>query len=175
MTKKINPKAVVVEGKTSIFIFFYPVMILLSIIVYLIKSKNLDQFLIFMFAATLAFLPAFFNYYNKSIVITKKSIYVFVRGKQILKWSLEEDFYLVDIRQDRLGSLLGYGTLVLVNRDKKLYEYFFLANASDVQTKLFLSYEKIMKKLDPNYISPYNLIKQSNEEKLDVIEDDNET
>lgn len=175
MTKKINPKAVVVEGKTSLFIFLYPVIILLSTIVYSINGRNLNQFLILMFAALLSFMPAFSNYYNKSIVITKKSIYVFLRGKQILKWSLEEDFYLVDVRKDKLGRFLGYGTLVLVNRDKKLYEYFFLSNATEVQHKLFLSYEIIMKKLDPNYISPYNLIKESNEEKLDVIEDDNET
>lgn len=175
MTKKINPKAVVAEGRTSLFIFFYPVIILLSIIIYLIKGENLNQFLIFTFAAMLSFVPAFLNYYNKSIIVTKKSIYVFVRGKQVLKWSLEEDFYLIDVRQDKLGKFLGYGTLVLVNRDKKLYEYFFLSNPVEFQKNLFLSYEKIMKKLDPNYISPYNLTKESNEEKLDVIEDDNET
>jgi hypothetical protein len=171
MLKKINPKAIVAQHTTSIFIFFFPVVILLSAIIYLIKSKNFSQVLLMMGMASVVFIPAFLNYYKKSIVITKKSIYIFLRGKEILKWSIENDLYLVDVRQDKLGSIFGYGTLVLVNRDKKLYEYFFLSNPTQCRDKLIISYDKIMKNLDPNYISSYNLDKDVIEDKLDVIED----
>lgn len=175
MNKKINPKAVVAEEKTSPFIFFYPVMFLLSIIIYSINLKNLTNFLLLIVVSLVTFIPAFLSYYKKTIMITKKSIYVFLRGKEILKWSLVEDFYLIDVRQDKLGKFFGYGTLVLVNQEKKLYEFFFLANPNDFKDKLIISYEKLMKQLDPNYISSYILEKDiNNNENIDVIEEKNE-
>lgn len=78
----------------------------------------------------------------------------------------------IQVSQDKLGKLLGYGSLILKNRANELYEYRFLDNPYEVQDIIMVSYENMMKRLDPNFVSSYKLTKQkASTEVLDTIED----
>ena len=169
--KKINPKAVIMESKTSVFIFLYPIMILLSMIIYMADKKSFSNFVLFLFISLICFIAPFLNFHKKSIILTKKSIYLFLRDKEIFKLSLESDFAFVDVKQDRMGKLLNYGTLVLSDSNNNIYEYFFLSNPQKFKEKIINLHLKIMREIDPNFVSPYNLEETKEEIKVDSIED----
>lgn len=174
MENKINTKAIVYEGRTSKFIFFFPTLISLVMLFYSINNININHILIYIPISIICFFIAFINFHKKTIFITKKSIYCYVMGKQTLKWSLQDDFYSVDIKQDNFGKFLGYGTLTLFNKNKMMYEYFFLSDPKKFKDNLMVTYEKLMKKLDPNFIPSYMLDNNDKEEKIDSLEDLNE-
>lgn len=93
MEKKINKKAIVYKGGSSIFIFVYPFLLFCLMSLYTIKNLNINNSIISILICLAMFIPAFLNFKKKSMLVTKNSIYVFNGEKKIIHWSIQKDFY----------------------------------------------------------------------------------
>jgi hypothetical protein len=172
MEKKINKKAIVTTGKTSPFIFLYPGFISLLMVVYIIKNPNINNALLCLGISAFLFITGYFSFKNRKILITKNSIYVYSGEKKFLHWSIQNDFLGIEIQQDRLGKIFNYGTVIIANKDKSLYQQSFIDNPELFKDNLMVSYENIMKKLDPNFVSSYKVTgKGFTPEQIDSIEE----
>ena len=107
-------------------------------------------------------------FYNKKIIIKKKKIYVFIRDKKLLSWEIYNDLKIIDYKSSLLGKIFNYGTLTLVNNNNEIYEYYYLNNGDEVYKIIKNNHIYLLKKLDPNYISPYI---ESNTNNLDTLDE----
>ena len=172
---KIKNSIAITEEKTHMFVFSGPIFIFIAILVYFVSSETDTSFLILIFILAGIFLKSLSLYYRKKIVVSDKKIYVYIRSKKFISWSLEKDFKIVNYSQSFFGKIFNFGTLTLINNEKEMYEYFFLNNPKKVYSSIIASYEKLMKKLDPSFIVSY--IDKDVNNKTDSIEkitDDNE-
>ena len=177
MSKKINPKSIVYQGKTSIFIFLYPTLLALGMIWYFFNTKTFSSFLISLSISFIVYFIAFLNFSKKQIFLTKNSVYIYMNERIKFSSLLVEDLYKIEIRQDKLGIFLNYGTLVIINKDNNYYEFFVLDNPKKCMDNIMTRYERNMKKIDPNFVSSYVLTekqKENKEDELDKIGDENE-
>jgi hypothetical protein len=173
MSKKINPKSVIASGKTSIMIFLLAFVILSAYIIFGLKNPNISDFLSFLVIFLLAFIPSFLNFYQKEIYLTGNSIHIYVRGKKIHSFSILEDLKALDIRQDKLGKTLNYGTLIIDTKQYGVVTYMFLSEPEKMLDSIMYRYEYLMKKNDPSFVQTYKKNKEETK-KLDTIEETNE-
>lgn len=164
-SKKRKKPNIILDEKTSLFIFFYPILFSLCLIYYTFHTKtNLFIFL----AGSIIFigLQYYFMVFGKKIILTDKKIYVYSRDKKVLSWELIGDFAYINYSQERLGRWFNYGSLIIVNQKKESYVYHFLNNPKSVYEKVIQQYEELMINIDPTYEKQF-AIKES---KLDSIE-----
>lgn len=173
MSKKINPKSIIASGKTSIMIFLLSFFILFAYLIFGLKNPNIRDFLSFLVIFLLAFIPSFLNFYQKEIYLTGNSIYIYVREKKIHSFSILEDLKALDIRQDKLGKFLNYGTLILDTKQHGVVTYMFLSNPEKMLDSIMYRYEHLMKKNDPSFVPTYKKNKEETK-KIDTIEEINE-
>lgn len=171
---KIKKPIVIIEETTHPFVFSFPILIFLAMIVYFISGKNDTSFFIYFIILALISLKCLSLYYKKKIVVSDKKIYVYIRGKKFLSWSLSQEFQIVNYSQSFFGKILNFGTLTLINKDKEMYEYYFLNNPKKVYSEIIKSYETLMKKLDPSFIVSYIEDDKKNIDSIDKITEHNE-
>ncbi len=177
---KINKKAIVMKGERSIFIFLIPTLAALVFIIHQFMQPGFS-IIITLILFFLFFLITFLDYDRKTIYLTGSSIYIFLNGKQIFSSSLVDNFKIIELKQDRLGKFLNYGSLIFLNNDKTYYEFKYLDNPSELYNKTLKRYEKTMQKIDPNFKLDNELLhtkdeKESNDkdgevDSIDKIED----
>ena len=165
--EKEKKNIIVLEEKTSHFIFLMPALLSIVSLFYLFNSGNMTNFLFTVMIVFLILLKSLLMFRGKKIVITKNKIYIYVNNKKFISWSLSEDFYIVNYSQNFLGKFLNYGTLTIINKDKQMYEYFYLNNVETSYSTIIQSYEKLMQKLDPSFIVSY---KDNKSIKIDKVE-----
>jgi len=163
MSKKLNQSHVIFKGKTSVFIFLYPFIISFCLLFYSIKNFDIKFFFVLLITSFIVFIIAFLNFYKKEIIITDDFVYLFIRGKKIFKWSIVDEIYLVNVIQNKLGKILNYGTLILVNCNNEMYEYFYLDDPITFKDQLVLIHKEKTKKIDPI---------KNNEQNLDTLNSD---
>ena len=172
---KIKKPIVIIEEKTHIFVFSGPIFIFLAMLVYFISSETYTSFLILISILAGISLKSLSLFYKKKIVVSDKKIYIYIRSKKFISWSLEKDFKMINYSQSFFGKIFNFGTLILINDSKEMYEYYYLNDPKKVYFSIVTSYEKLMKKLDPSFIVSY-IDKDVNHETdhLDKITDNNE-
>jgi len=168
-TKKKSSVPIILEEKTSFWVFFWPIIILFGVLFYVTKATNYNIFFILL-AVSFSFVQPFLLFWRKRITITDRKIYVFQRGKKILSWHLIHDFSYINYEQSMLGKIFGYGTLIIINKNKEVYTYIALSNVFKVYETIIMCYEKAMVKRFPEYQPVYgkNLEK---DESLDQLEE----
>ena len=154
--KKLKSKIkIILEEKTSIFVFALPLIILLMVLLYLMIATEHENYFIYFLILLGISLKSLSLFYKKKIVLTENKIYVYIRGKKFISWSLDKDFYIVNYKQTFFGKLFNYGTLTIINKNKDMYEYSYINNVENIYSKIIETYEKLMKKLDPTFIVTY--------------------
>lgn len=138
--KKINIE-IIAQKKTSLFIFFVPIIILIINIyqIFIVKNFNI-LFLIFSF---IFFIPFFLNFYQKKIILTKTKLYVISRKRKIISWHLIKDCSYIQYEQSFLGKFLNYGTLQISNNKNQFYQYHFLHDVKNFYNQVIEQYQKI--------------------------------
>ncbi len=177
MSKKINPKSIVFESKTSPFIFITSIVFFVGGTYLLIQTPTFSNFIIIILVFISIFITSFLNFSKKNIYLTKNSIYIYKGETKYVSLSLLNDILQVETRTNKLGTIFNYATLIIVTKDKKIIEYFFLDNAEKMKDKIMLRYEHLMIKSNPNFISTYkptasveNEDNTKEQKKLDSIE-----
>lgn len=165
--EKNQKSSVLLQEKTSNFIFLTPLLLSIVSLFYLFNTNNKTNFFFTVAVIFLISTKSFLMFRGKKIVITKTKMYIYVNNKKFISWSLAEDFYIVNYKQNFLGKIFSYGTLVIINQDKQMYEYFYLNNVENSYHAIMESYEKLMQKLDPSFIVLY---KDKKNTKIDKIE-----
>ena len=84
-----------------------------------------------------------------------------------MSWEIYNDLKIIDYKSSLLGKIFNYGTLTLVNNNNEIYEYYYLNNGDEVDKIIKNNHIYLLKKLDPNYISPYIESNTNNLDKLD--------
>lgn len=172
---KLKHSVAIIQEKTHIFVFSGPIFIFIAISLYFISSKTDTNFLIFIFIFAVIFLKSLSLFYKKKIVVSDKKIYIYIRNKKFISWSLEKEFKMVNYSQSFFGKIFNFGTLTLINNNKEMYEYYFLNNPKKIYSSIIKNYEKLMKKLDPSFIVSYIDEDVSNQtDSLDKITGNNE-
>lgn len=175
MEKNKNPKnkiKIILEEKTSNFVFSLPLLILLIIALYLIISNEHENYFIYILIFAGSFIKSLSLFYKKRLILTEHKIYIYVRGKRFIAWSLKEDFHIVNYKQNFFGKIFNYGTLTLINKNKEMYDYFYVSNVETIYLKIIETYEKLMKKLDPTFIVTYINKEHSKIDKLTTNKDE---
>ena len=163
--EQINKKYIITEGKTSISIFIFPIFIFISSIIHLITNSKNNY--IVLFICIPFFIFSFLNYFNKKIILTKSTIYLFINKKSTFSVKLSSNFKLFDIKQTKIGKILNYGTIYIVDTNNNFIEYKFFKDPLSFRKKLVKVYEREMKKINPDF-----QIEETNEQKsvLDKVE-----
>jgi len=155
MSKKINPKSIVFESKTSPFIFISTFLFFIGGLYAFTQTPNFSNFIIITLVFMSIFVTSFLNFSKKNIYLTKNSIYIYKGEQKTVSISLLNDLLQVETRTNKVGDFFNYGTLIIVTKDKKIVEYFFLHDAEKMKDKIMIRYEYLMTKSDPNFISTY--------------------
>ncbi len=175
MSKKINPKAIIFKEKTSIFVFLYPSLISIFMFWYFIQNKTQSSFLLFFFLSSIMFFLAGMNFLKKELILTSSSVYICANNKIKFSLNLVSELQSIDIRQEKLGTIFNFGTVVVLKNDKTFYEFFFINDPKNCLEKIMTRYEKNVLKINPNfepkYLNQTNKNNKENEIKLDSIED----
>lgn len=172
MSKKINPKAIIFKGKTSIFVFLYPSLISIIMLWYFIDNKTIFSFLLFFSLSAIMFFLAGMNFFKKELILTPNSVYIYANNNLKFSLNLLSELHIIDIRQEKLGRIFNFGTLVFLKNDKTFYEFFFINDPKKCLEKIMIRYEKNVLKINPNFETKYfNKENNRNEKKLDSIED----
>lgn len=148
--KKQKKPEIILESKTSVSIFFYPVLFLLITLYYTFfieKSKHLLILLPIIFI----FITYFFSVYGKKILLTSKKIYIYNRNKKIISWLFLEDLDYIKYEQTKINKIFKSGTLIIINKKKEMYSYNHLSNVADIYQKILDIIEDELQKIDPNY------------------------
>ena len=128
--KKSKKPEIILEGKTNISVFFYPILFLLITLYYTFfieKSKHILIILPIVFLV----ISYYFSVYGKKILLTSKKIYVYQRNKKIISWSFLEDLDYIKYEQTRINKIFRSGTLIIINKNKEMYSYNHLSNVAD--------------------------------------------
>ena len=172
MSKTINPKSIIFESKTSILIFSIPIFVFISMIIYATENKTISNFILIILICSIPFIHSFLNYYQKKIMITGNSIHIYVRGNSVLSRKLLSEFNIINVKKNIISSLFNFGTLIIVNNKNEMYTYYFLKNPEEVKNQIMFRYEKLAKKIDPNFIPEYTISKNNTDKKtkLDTLD-----
>lgn len=165
--KKINKPIIITEGHTSIFIFLIPLILIISTIVYSLSSNKLNIFLT-LFLCILYLVYPVTHFFKRKITVTNNKVYFYFLGKKKISIHYLDDFYIIDYQQDRLGKLLNYGTLTIIDDDKNAYQYSFLNNIFTIYETIVIAYEDYLVKKEPEYVRRY--VKEVNKDSLDSLD-----
>ena len=117
MTEKLDKKIndTIYYTRLSWVLFFSPILGLIASILVYIYISPLEELSYFLMAFALLWIAmTWVNYYFSSITIKRKQIFLrtglLVRKTVDIPYSKIES---IDIRQSILGSILGYGTLII--------------------------------------------------------------
>lgn len=171
INKKIRKAKVIIQEKTHIFVFSLPIIILLFGLLYIISGQNDTNIYIYIAVVVGIFIKSLSLFYKKKLILTENKIYLYVRGKKVICWSLVNDFYIVNYSQSFMGKIFDFGTLSLVNKEKELYDYYYLNNPKKVYSEIIKTYETLMKKLDPSFIVTYIDNDSDEIDKIDKIKE----
>ncbi len=163
--EQINQKYIVQEGLTSIYIFIFPVVVLILSLVYIFNFATAKNNIIVMLVSVPLFIISGLNYLNKKIILTKSTLYHFLNKKCNFSVKLTEDFKILYVEQDRLGKLLNYGTVYIFNNKDEFVEYKYLDDPLNFKKKFVKVYVEEMKKIDPSY--------EISDEQIEDLEDNN--
>lgn len=166
---------VIYKATTSKFIFLWPVAIFISMLFYSIFLDKGNHFFTIFIASLFPLIPAFLFYYGKRIILTPNKVYIYIKNKKFISWKIIGDFKHVEYSQSRLGKLFNFGTLLIVNQNNESYQYMYLNNVQQMYEHIIIRYEKLMKRLDPDFIPVYKQKEVKTEiDSLDTIEETNE-
>lgn len=145
MQNTINKKAILKESKTTRLIFLP--LIIFSLVIYTImftNEFNLKNFLNFSFVIFIFFIPLFLNFYDKKIILTGTSIYIFSLFQKETKISLVENLKAIEVKQDFIGLIFNYGSLFILTKNNELYTYRFLINPKKIEEKILKRYNYLI-------------------------------
>lgn len=145
MQNTINKKAILKESKTTRLIFLP--LIIFSLVIYTImftNEFNLKNFLNFSFVIFIFFIPLFLNFFDKKIILTGTSIYIFSLFQKETKISLVENLKAIEVKQDFIGLIFNYGSLFILTKNNELYTYRFLINPKKIEEKILKRYNYLI-------------------------------
>lgn len=167
--KKIK-QVVVKEAFTSKFIFLIPTILAITTLIYGIGMHKLNAFLSLSLTAFYYIYPIT-NFYKRKLVITNNKVYSYFLGKKKYSCHYITDFYMIKFEQDRLGKIFNYGSLLIVDQNKKVFTYHFLDNVASISETIIITYENYLSLKNPDYVRRY--VKESNIEDIDSLTVDN--
>ena len=165
--KKRKKQNILIERHTSLFVFFYPALVTICAIYYILSHPKFQILSILIPIIFLGY-QFYFSYYGKRVVVTEQKIYVFSRNKKLISWHLLNDFAYISYEKSRLGTLFAFGTLIIVNQNKEMYSYFYLNDYFKVFETIIKKHEQMVKEVNPDYEIRYN---PNPDDKLDKIEE----
>lgn len=166
-TKKSNKPVIVIEGKTSIFIFAIPLILSVLTLIYSLSTKKLNIFLTILLCCIYMVYPIT-HFFKRKITVTNNKVYFYFLGKKKTSIHYLNDFYIVDYQQDRFGKFFNYGTLTLIDENKNAYQYSFLHDVFNIYEKIVIAYEDYLSKKDPEYVRRYE--RESEKTNLDSLD-----
>lgn len=141
---------IIAKGITSKFLFFYPIICLLAIIAYWLKTGFISVLVIIGVLGYMG-IQYYFYMYKKRIIITDKKIYIYVKGVKKVSINLEDGFTNIEIRGGKLGSFFNFATLGILLKDNIYVEYAFLNNCWHIYATIIAQHTKILKRKYPDY------------------------
>lgn len=156
--KKKKEPNILLQKTTHPIAFFYSGIIFLLCIYYTLSNKGYGFAILFGMLVFLG-IQYYFMFYGKKILLTEHKIYVYSKGKKHISWDLIKDFQYVNYNEDRLGKIFHCGTLNIMDKNKKVYSYFYLSDCKEVFDSIIELYEKKMVQIDPTY-EPISKLKE---------------
>lgn len=176
MTQKKKRKIkqqIIIERHTSGFIFLIPIVLSILTLTYGLYYGKLSVLMTLLLVG-MYMAYAISGYYKRKVVVTNNKVYYYFLGKKNYDFHYVNDFYMVHFQQDRLGKFFNYGTLILIDQDKKMYQFHFLPEVFQVYEEIIIAYEDYMTLKNPNYEKRYErTTKKITSDSIDSLEDDN--
>lgn len=165
--KKVKNKAEkILEANAHPIILFYETLFVICIFYSLYYKKiSLIIGLIMLLAS---FFMTYYNYYKRKVVVTSNKFYFYRLGKKTISLSFSYDFFQIKYEKTKLGRILNYGTLILIDQKNQYYKINFISNPEEIFFCAIKEYEKVQLKINPNYEIKFT----ENKENIDKIEDE---
>lgn len=160
--KKTSISTIILEEKTSIFIFLIPSILSLCTILYSIGYKNLNIFSTSLLIVFYYIYP-FITYYKRKIIIKNNRVDIYFLGKKQASIHYLKDFYSITYQQDKLGKIFNYGSLIIIDQNKKIHSLYFLNKIFETYETIITTYESYLTSKNKNYIKIYNKDENINE------------
>lgn len=179
MAKKNQPELIYSAG-ISVFIYTFPVCLLLFCLIFLVLNGLGTVFYLLIGCSIISFISNTPTFLGRRIVLTKYKLYIFQGKTKLISWTIIGDFDGIDYKQSKLGKFFDYGDLYFTNIEGKVIQVKAVKNCLQAFEKIVLHYEKLAKEVDPTYIETYKkgdinkkniIIKDGKKIEIDRIED----
>lgn len=144
----------VLEVNAHPILIFYEIIFIFSIFYAIYYNKI--NFITGSLAIIISFFLTYYNYYKRKIVITANKFYIYRLGKKTVSLNFSNQFFQIKFEKTKLGRILNYGTLILIDQENKYYKIDFISNPESVFFSSIKEYEKIQEKINPNYVKTLN-------------------